>query len=185
MRLLKTVVAVAALLTIAAAAPTPEVDTRGFEGAGSVGADTTLELYLLEGTYHHRLVGIGDCHTTASVFPSRGEQGVPLADVIHADLSVGRRAGGITLLKPSGSFEITRGGWANIQVGTGTECTWDYSITGLFLPEGEEPVPPTERSQWWLIIAGIAAIAGLGLLVWRKRPPPRADEEEPAIRVMS
>lgn len=184
MRRIHRIVGIGALLVIAAsAAPTPEVETRIFEGAGSVGTDSTLELYLLEGTYHHRLASPSECFISASLFPSRGSQGVPLSDVLDADLSVGTRSGsGET--SPTGAIVISQAGWTNLQVGTGTDCEWTYSITGRFLPEGEEPVPPSERNQWWLIVAGVIAVAALVVLVLRRRPPAPPTDGEDAIRVL-
>ena len=166
---------IGALLLIAA--PTPEVETRSFDGVGSIGTESTIEFYLLEGTYHHRLEGAGDCFVTVSVFPARDPNGVPLGDMIHADLSVGRP--GAT---PTGSVTVSRAGWAHIEAGTGSTCGWTYSITGFFLPEGEEPVPLSERNQWWLVAGGVLVVAALAALAWRRRPS-KLPEEEPPIRV--
>lgn len=183
MAVLQVVAALGALVAISAsAAPTPQVETRTFAGAGSIGTDSTLELYLLEGTYHHRLVGSSGCYTAVSLFPARPPLGVPLSDVLPADVSVAGRAG-TGEANPTGTVVISQAGWANLQVGTGTDCEWTYSITGQFLPEGEEPVPPSERNQWWLPVAGVLAVVGLLALAWRHRPSAPPTDDDP-IRLL-
>jgi hypothetical protein len=183
MRLLNASVLIGALIFAAAAAPTPEVETRTFTGIGSVGYSSTLELYLLEGTYRHRLTGSTACYTAASVFPARLPNGVPLSDVLSADLSVGTTKNSSSRINPTGSMTISQAGWANLQVGTGTDCEWGYAITGQFLPEGEEPVPASERSQWWLPVSGLLVVVGLLALAWRRRSAEPPADDEP-IRVL-
>ncbi len=181
----RTLVWLVALLAIAAATAAPERDSRAFDGSGSLGTDSPIELYLLEETYHHRIVAINGCFITASLFPMRGKPGVPLSDVLQAsDLSAGERAAGAPEADPAGSFTVTGAGWVNLQVGTGTDCRWSYSITGLFLPEGEEPAPPSPWNQLWLVIAAVVAVIAVSVLAARRKPSPPQLEEEPAIRVL-
>jgi len=177
-------VAIGALLAIAAgAAQTTSVATRTYDGTGSLDASKPIHVYLLDGTYRHRLMGSIECYTTASVFPNRDRPGLLLGEVLDADISVGRRSSGEGAVDPAGDFDISQPGWAWIQVGTGPECAWTYSITGRFLAEGDEPALPSERSLWWLQIVAVATIASLILLAVRRRSAPAEDEESP-IRVM-
>ncbi len=179
------VVVVSALATIAAStAQTSSIETRPFTGVGSLGTDSPVEVYLLAGTYHHRLVGTTDCYTAASLFPSRDLLGVPLADVLQADLSVGQRSKGESETNPAGTVVISEAGWARLQVGTGPDCEWRYSITGRFLPRGDEPGPQSPASLWWLQVAGLAIVASLVILVLRRRSPRPVKKEEGPIRTV-
>jgi len=177
--------AVGALLAIAAgAAPTPAVEIRSFSGTGSLDVASPVEVYLLAGTYHHRLVGTLDCYTTASLFPTRGDRGVVLSDVLQADLSVGRRSGGEGEPDPAGRLVISQPGWARLEVGTGPECPWTYSITGRFLAQGDEPVTQAEQSLWWAQIAAVAVLASLAVLALRRKSPKSREDEETTIRLI-
>jgi hypothetical protein len=177
--------AVGALLAIAAsAALSPSVEVRSFDGSGSLDTSSPVEVYLLAGTYHHRLVGSTECYTTASLFPSRDPDGVLLADVLQADLSVGRKATGAVDVNPTGTVIISQPGWARLQVGTGLDCAWRYSITGSFLPEGDEPESPSQRNMWWLPVAGIAVVVSLTVLALRRGPPKSRENEEGPIRLV-
>jgi hypothetical protein len=177
--------AVGALVALAAGATqSPSVEVRAFDGSGSLGTDSPIEIYLLTGTYHHRLVGSTECYTTASVFPSRDPHGVLLGDVLQADLSVGKRASSDTVINPAGTMIVSQPGWARLQVGTGLDCAWKYSITGPFLPEGDEPEPPSNRDMRWWQIAGIAVVVSLTVLALRRRSPKSSGDEEGPIRIM-
>jgi len=172
------IVALAALVLAvgAAAVQDPSVQTRTFTGTGSLGIDSPIEIYLIGGTYHHRLVGSTDCHTNAGLYPAREPDGVLLADVIRTDLSVGRPEA-----DPARSLIISRPGWANLQVGTGRDCEWTYSITGSFLPEGDEPASPSDRSPWWLLLPVAAVMVSLLAIALRRGSvtDPVANEESP------
>lgn len=172
----------ALLLALVLMAAAPSEDTRVFEGTGSVGTESQHELYLLEGTYRHFLIGEDDCYVAASVFPSRDELGVPLGDVLSADLAAGSARGNAPI-RTSGEVVITEPGWAHLEVGTGAGCAWRYVITGAFVPPGEEPIPPEQRNHWWLAGVAAAGVAALGALGWRRRrqAPPRGEE---SIRVL-
>ncbi len=184
-RAMVAVLVVSALATIAAStAQTPMIETRPFTGVGSLGTDSPVEVYLLAGTYHHRLVGTTGCYTAASLFPSRDPLGVPLADVLQADLSVGQRSRGESETDPAGTVVISKAGWARLQVGTGPDCQWRYSITGRFLPRGDEPGPQSPASLWWLQVAGLAIVASLVILVLRRRSPGPVEKEEGPIRMV-
>ena len=177
--------AVGALLAIAAGmAQVDSAEIRSFEGTGSLEKTRATDLYLFQGTYHHRLVGTLDCYTTASLFPARDDLGVPLADVLHGDLSVGHRSAGDTNPEPTGTLRITQPGWVRLEVGTGPDCPWTYSISGRLLPEGDEPKSESERSVSWLVLAGIATVVSLAVLALRRRPPKPSEEEETPIRLM-
>ena len=177
--------AVGALLAISAAgAQAGPLDTRTFDGVGSLDTSSPVEVYLLAGTYHHRLVGSTECYTTASLFPSRDPDGVLLADVLQGDLSVGRKTTGAAEVSPTGTVIISQPGWARLQVGTGLDCAWRYSITGSFLPEGDEPESPSQRSMWWLPVAGIAVVVSLTVLALRRGPPKSRENEEGPIRLV-
>jgi hypothetical protein len=174
---------VGALLAIAASAePSPSVEVRSFTGSGSPGTDSPIEVYLLEANYHHRLIGSADCYTTASLFPSRDPHGVLLGDVLQADLSAGRSA--TAVIDPAGTVIISQPGWARLQVGTGRDCAWKYSITGPFVPEGDEPNESGERNMMWWQIAGIAVVVSLTVLALRKRSPKSGEGEEAPIRLI-
>jgi hypothetical protein len=179
------VVAVGALVAIAAASIlSPSIEVRSFDGVGSLDTSSPVEVYLLAGTYHHRLVGSTECYTTASLFPSRDPDGVLLADVLQGDLSVGRKTTGAAEVSPTGTVIISQPGWARLQVGTGLDCTWKYSITGSFLPEGDEPESPSQRSMWWLPIAGVAVVVSLTVLALRRGSPKSRENEEGPIRLV-
>jgi len=165
-----------AFLAMAGASQAASIEIRTFTGAGSLGTDSTVEVYLLEGRYHHRLVGSAECYTTAGLFPARDPLGVALSDVLQADLSVGKRSYGTTVTNPAGTVTISRAGWANLQVGTGPECEWVYTITGSFLPRRDEPLAPPQRGLWWVPVTGAAA-AALALLAFRRRSLPQGEEE--------
>jgi len=175
------IVALAALVLAvgAAAVQDPSVQTRTFTGTGSLGIDSPIEIYLIGGTYHHRLVGSTDCHTNAGLYPAREPDGVLLADVIRTDLSVGRPEA-----DPARSLIISRPGWANLQVGTGRDCEWTYSIRGAFLAEGDEPATESDRDFSWLLLAGTAIVASLAVLALRRRSPTSPAKKESPIRVI-
>ena len=155
------------------AASAQEVDTRRFEGHGSRGVETDIEFFLVAGTYQHTLES--NCRITAGIFPSLQQPAVLLSEVLDADLA--------TLgSSDEGQFPITQQGWANLQLGTGPDCTWEYTVTGAFLPLGDEPDPPGPGFiGWWplaLVVAGAALIIGNSA---RRRPV--EEEDEPRVRV--
>ncbi len=170
------IVALAAIAAVQTTSP----ETRSFDGTGSLDTSSPVEVYLLEGTYWHRLDGDDGCRISASLFPSRDPQGVILWDVLQADLTVGR-----TPAVPSGSFSISQEGWARLQLGTGPDCGWTYSISGSFLTVGEEPDPPSERSLLWLQLLAVAGAAFFVVVVaLRRRTAEPVEDDESPIRVM-
>lgn len=171
----------AALLVVAAAAATPELESRAFSGAGSVGTDGTIEFYLPEGIYHHRLFGRPDCLTTVSVVPARGEPTVDASHVLAA--GGGQSASGLDP-EPALSFTVTSGWWAHLRVDTIPGCLWAYSITGPFVAAGTEPLSPTERDQRWLIISGALVAAVLALSAWRRKGTAAPIDDDAAISVL-
>lgn len=155
-------------------------EERSYAGTGSRGVDTDIEVYLIEGTYGHRLSA--ECDAAASLFPGRREPKVPLRDVLRADLETS----GPSI--DTGPFTISEPGWANLQVGTGPECAWEYSITGMFLPAGSEPPPPRSPDEVggpWVL--GVLVIVGLitvvGVVRSRRSPVVPARDEESKVRV--
>ena len=184
MRRVVVAVGVLILATAGAAAPIGSLETRTITGTGSLAKTSATDIYLLQGSYHHHLVGTLDCYTTASLFPARGAAAVALADVLHADVSVGRRSSGDTGPVPTGTVEITQPGWARLEVGTGPDCPWTYSIRGAFLAEGDEPATESDRDFSWLLLVGTAIVASLAVLALRRRSPSELEETEPQIRVM-
>ena len=173
-----TLVFAIAVTPSAAAAAEAALETRSFMRTGSLGVDTDVEFYLLEGTYRHELVSA--CVVAASIFPSDREPPVPLRDVLQADLATrGNTAS-------RGTVEITTAGWAHLQVGTGPECEWTYTITGEFLPVGEEPPPPRAPDDLGGALgAALVLILLLGVVVAlaRTRRAPNDEGSEAAVRV--
>lgn len=163
-------------LSAPAAAMAQEEQRRSFPGSGSVGSDSSIELYLLDAEYTHRLDADGSCDITAGVFPAHREPAVRVSEVLQADLAVLRR-GATGRVGPEGGFTITEPGWATVQVGTGPDCAWTYEIAGPFLPVGREPRPPGALEQpwvlWTLVLGGLALLAGPFL---RRRARVRGDE---------
>ncbi len=162
---------------LGAGGETVEVETRTFEGVGSVGIETPFEMYLPNGRFTHDIVSDSGCALTSGVFPADRQPAVPFQQVLQADLAVGvsGRAG------PNGTFDVSEPGWANVQVGTGPDCAWTYRISGPFLPEGREPGPPGALRQPWVLWVAIAAAA---TVVWRAmRHHDVVDPAEPEPKV--
>jgi len=154
-------------------------ETRSASGTGSRGMDTEFEFYLLAGTYEHEIVS--ECGIAASLFPAAREPAALLSDVLQADLATD---GG----RPNrGDLVMTAPGWVSLQVGTGPQCEWEYSISGAFLPLGSEPPPPRaadDLGELWsfgiaVLIAGVLAV----VLARRRRPDRRQDTTEAKVRV--
>ncbi len=150
-------------LSSPATAIAQEEQRRSFSGSGSVGSDSSIELYLLDAEYTHRLEADGSCDITAGVFPAHRQPAVRVSEVLQADLAV-LRQGATARAGPDGVFTITQPGWATVQVGTGPDCTWTYEIAGPFLPAGREPRPPGALEQpwvlWTLVFGGLALLVG-------------------------
>jgi hypothetical protein len=167
-------------LTSVSAANDTEPGTRVFEGRGSVGIDSEFEIYLVEGTYQHEIGG--GCVAAASLFPADREPAVRLGDVLQADL--GTESG-----RPNeGVVEISVAGWANLQIGTGPDCSWSYAITGAFYPEGDEPAPPRAPdelvSTWGPIAAALVVLgAALVLAARSSRRSSGESDDEPEVKV--
>lgn len=164
------------VLLLAIPAMAQDRDTQVFEGIGSAGSDSPLEVYLLEGTYEHRIAADAACVLTAGVFPGERSPQVPLGDVLQADLALGGggRAG------PDGTFRVTADGWAGVQVGTGPDCRWTYSITGSFLPAGREPAAPGALRQPWILWIALGAAVAIVVAAGRRRrgvPAAPGDED--------
>ena len=154
--------------------PADAPDVARTEGTGS---ESDVEVYLLEGTYRHDVRS--DCVVAASLFPGDREPPVLLQDVLQADLVTREVA------VDEGTFTISRAGWAMLQAGTGPDCQWSYSVTGAFLPVGEEPPPPRSPDDLGSAVgAGIllVVIASLVVVVARTRRRPDV-EKEPVVKV--
>lgn len=154
-------------------------ETRSASGTGSRGLSTDVEFYVLAGTYVHDVVS--DCEIAASLFPASREPAALLRDVLQADLATGDGR------VDSGTLVMTAPGWINLQIGTGPQCAWEYSITGAFLPLGSEPSPPRaadDLGELWgfgvaMLIVGAVAV----IVARRRRPSRRHDTEEVKVRV--
>lgn len=172
---------VAALLVLTAAAvDSGAVETRTFTGTGSRGVGSDVEFFIVGGTYEHRLRIADGCFATAGVFPSERLPRVKLGEVLSADLSADSTGSALRRTSPSGSFAISTSGWATLQLGTGPDCSWTYSIRGRFLPPGDEPGPPRAPGlQWWeglLLVVGTLLV--IGLVVRRGISAGEVDHEE-------
>jgi hypothetical protein len=182
-RLPVVIVSVCLMLTPGAMAEAADEESvRLFEGQGSQGIESPVELYLLEATYQHRVEADAGCVLTAGVFPAPRAPAVLVSEVLQADLAVGMsgRAG------PSGEFGITQPGWATVQIGTGPECHWAYEISGRFLPPGREPRPPGVLDQPWILWLSVAVggILVIGTLRRRTSANEIDSDEQPKITVV-
>jgi len=152
-----------------------EVETRRFDGVGSRGIGSDVEFFLVEGTYRHTLEGTSNCIITASVFPGPQQPAAVLSEVINADLAILDDVA-------TDNFPITEQGWVNLQVGTGPECAWEYTVTGVFLPLGDEPKPPgSGLIGWWPV--GLVAMGAALLIAGAVRRRPPAQGHEPKVQV--
>lgn len=161
------------LLSLVPTAAEPAEETRQFTRTGSVGSESDVEVYLLEGTYRHEIVS--DCTVAASVFPGNRDPAVRLQDVLQADLLT-RDA-----VRAEGTFTIEVAGWAIVQAGTGPACQWSYAVTGAFLPVGEEPPPPRSPDDLGSAVGAAIVLALLVALVvgvarTRRRGPDQNEE---------
>jgi hypothetical protein len=185
MRLVRFFSGIAAPLLLAGVALTPGLESRAFTGTGSVGSDGSIEFYLPEGTYHHRLFGTPGCSVTAGVVPARGGKGGPISDLLReADLSVGPHDPDGLDPTPAVGFSVPNASWVNLLVGSGTSCQWAYSITGPFLTEDGMLRSPPQRTQWWLVISAALTTIGLVVAASRQKSTQQSANEETAIRVM-
>lgn len=166
-KLLLMVVGVASLLVMGAGSE--EVETRIFSGSGSRSVTSDVELFVVGGTYEHQLETAG-CFAAAGLFPAERLPRVKLREVLSADLSAGTSESSLGQTMPFGTFTITAPGWATLQIGTGPECSWSYSIRGEFLPPGDEPGPPRAPGslQRWEILLFVLGIASLAAFVARR-----------------
>ncbi len=154
----------------------PIDETRSYTRTGSIGSESDVEVYLLEGTYRHEVRS--DCVVAASLFPGDREPAVLLQDVLQADLVTRDVA------VDEGTFTINSAGWAMLQAGTGPDCQWSYAVTGTFLPVGEEPPPPRPPDDLGSAVgAGILLVLICGLVVVVARTRRRPHDEEPVVKV--
>ena len=173
-------------LTVAAAeGEEGERRTRVFEGSGSRDNTSDVVFFLLEGTYRHRLQSSPDCAVAASVFAGGIEPEAFWRDLMQADVSVGEPGGSRAGPDPAGSFEVTRRGWAQLQVGTSEDCSWAYWITGVFLDEGSEPRNPDRFGlfdDWQTVAMVLLLIAAVWILTKVRRPPRPSESDLPKVR---
>lgn len=163
----------ALLLSLVPIAAEPAEETRQFTRTGSVGAESDVEFYLLEGTYRHEITS--DCTVAASVFPGNRDPMVLLQDVLQADLLTR------DVVRAEGTFTISAAGWAIVQAGTGPECQWSYAVTGAFVPVGEEPPPPRSPDDLGSAVGAAIVLALLVVLIvgvarTRRRDPGQDDD---------
>lgn len=173
-------------LASVAAADGAAVETRTFSGEGSAGVESEVELYLPGGEYRHALQAAPDCFVTGGLFPAEREPRAKLSDVIRADLHVGEGRVTGPRAEPEGSFIITTPGWVVLQLGTGPECRWDYTITGAFVPEGDEPRAPLGQEPIGLtlpLVVGLLAVVAIVAVARRRRGQVSEVDDEPAVRV--
>lgn len=176
-------IVIGAVASIAASDDT-SMETRAFSGEGSAGVESEVELYLPGGEYRHELQAAPDCFVTGGLFPAAREPRAKLGDVIRADLQVGEGRVTGPQAESTGTFTISTPGWAVLQLGTGPECRWDYTITGAFVPEGDEPRAPLGQEPIGValpLVVGLLALVAIVAVVGRRRVPDVRDE--PAVRV--
>ena len=189
-RLLTVPVIVGALFVTMAVADIEDGDrrTQVFEGSGSRDISSEVFVYLLEGTYRHRLMSSPGCAVSAGLAAGGIEPEAFWRDLMPADLSVGEPGGSLGGPDPVGSFEVTRQGWAQLQVGTSADCSWTYSITGIFLPSGREPGDPDRVAlleAWRNVLIALVAIVGVVLLARRRRSGSVRADDLPKVRPLS
>jgi len=154
-------------------------ETRTFDGTGSLGMATTVEVYLLEGSYRHELSST--CKAAASLFPADREPPVLLGDVLRADLVATGDA------HDEGRVAISMPGWANLQIGTGPDCQWEYAISGVFVPLGSEPPPPRPDDDvggLWGFGAIVLLVAAVVLVAGRSRRRGGVPATDEIVKVM-
>jgi hypothetical protein len=161
------------LLSLGLVAAEPAEETRRYSRTGSIGSESDVEVYLLEGTYRHEISST--CTVAASLFPGNTDPAVELQDVLQADLITRDAA------RAQGTFTISIAGWAMLQAGTGPDCQWSYAVTGSFLPVGEEPPPPRSPDDLGSAVGGTIILALLVVLVVAiartRRSEPEGDDE--------
>ena len=173
-------------LASVAAADGAAIETRAFSGEGSAGVESEVELYLPGGEYRHELQTSPGCFVTGGLFPAEREPRTKLGDVIRADLQVGEGRVTGPQAESTGSFTITAPGWAVLQLGTGPECRWDYTITGAFVPAGDEPQAPLGEEPISValpLVVGLLALVAVVAVAGRRRVRVVDPGEEPAVRV--
>ena len=166
------------LLTLGPLATEPAEETREYTRTGSVGSESDVELYLLEGTYRHELSS--RCTVAASLFPGDSDPAVLLQDVLQADLVTGDVDGA------TGTFTISTAGWAMLQAGTGPDCQWSYAVTGSFLPVGDEPPPPRSPDDLGSAVGAtiiLVVLIALVVVVARTRRNPDEQDVERVVKV--